>query len=40
MALHYLEGINERWDEVVMKSEKLINALNKLNGIKITSLKN
>lgn len=40
MALHYLEGINERWDEVVMKSEKLINALNKLNGIDIKSLKN
>ncbi|MGB0879509.1 MAG: threonine aldolase family protein [Polaribacter sp.] len=40
MALHYLEGINERWDEVVMKSEKIITALNKLNGISITSLKN
>ncbi|CAM1349430.1 threonine aldolase family protein [Tenacibaculum ascidiaceicola] len=40
MALHYLEGINERWDEVVMKSKKMITALNKLNGISITSLKN
>ncbi|WP_191859516.1 threonine aldolase family protein [Hanstruepera ponticola] len=40
MALHYLEGINERWNEVVIKSEKLITALNKLNGISITSLKN
>lgn len=40
MALHYLEGINERWDEVVMKSKKIITALNKLNGISITSLKN
>ncbi len=40
MALHYLEGINERWDEVVIKSEKIITALNKLNGVSITSLKN
>lgn len=40
MALHYLEGINERWDEVVMRSKKIITALNNLNGISITSLKN
>jgi threonine aldolase len=40
MALHYLEGINQRWNEVVMKSEKLITALNKLNGMSITSFKN
>jgi len=40
MALHYLEGINERWSEVVMKSEKLITALNQLNGISITGFNN
>jgi threonine aldolase len=40
MALHYLEGINERWSEVVSKSEKLITALNQLKGIRITALNN
>jgi threonine aldolase len=40
MALHYLEGINERWNEVVNKSEKLIKALNQLKGIHITAINN
>lgn len=40
IALHYLNGINERWNEVVKTSQKIISELNKLDGITITSLKN
>lgn len=40
MALHYLKGINERWDEVVMRSKKIITALNEFNDISITGFKN
>jgi len=40
IALHYLNGINERWIEVVKTSQKIISELNKIVGIRITSLKN
>lgn len=40
MALHYLNGINERWKEVVMVSEKLIADLNRISGLNITKLQN
>lgn len=40
MALHYLKGFKERWKKVRTVSDKLINALNKLEGIQIKSIKN
>lgn len=40
VALHYLNGINERWSEVVNSATELISQLNKMNGITIKSLKN
>lgn len=40
IALHYLNGINERWNEVAKTSQKIISELNKIVGISITSLKN
>jgi len=40
MALHYLEGIEERWQQVVISAGKLMKALNKLNGINVSSLPN
>ena len=40
MALHYLNGINERWSEVVKLATSLIADLNKIDGIKIMQIKN
>lgn len=40
IALHYLNGINERWTEVVKTSQKMIAELNKIEGISIKSLEN
>jgi len=40
MALHYLNGIEERWQEVVRSGTHIISELNKLDGISITALKN
>lgn len=40
VALHYLNGINDRWNEVVSSATKLIAELNKISGISITSIKN
>lgn len=40
MALHYLSGITQRWNEVVQTAQKLIPELNKIEGIQITGLKN
>lgn len=40
VALHYLNGINERLNEVVKTSKIIISELNKIDGISITSLKN
>ncbi|MBX2827451.1 MAG: DegT/DnrJ/EryC1/StrS family aminotransferase [Flavobacteriaceae bacterium] len=38
VALHYLNGIDERWREVVTVSKKLIQDLNKIKGVRITSI--
>lgn len=40
VALHYLDGIDERWNEVVKSATKLISHLNTIKGISIKSLKN
>lgn len=40
MALHYLNGIEERWDEVILRSENIISELNKIRGISFTKLQN
>jgi threonine aldolase len=40
VALHYLNGISERWNELVNKSQNLISELNKIEGIHINSFKN
>ena len=40
VALNYLNGINERWNEVVQSATKLISQLNKINGVSIKNLKN
>ncbi|MEZ5083541.1 MAG: beta-eliminating lyase-related protein [Bacteroidales bacterium] len=40
MALHYLPGIENRWEQVVEKAKQLIPELNKINGLFISSLEN
>ena len=40
MALYYLKGIEKRWKNVVTSANKLIEELNKINGVSITNLKN
>ena len=40
VALHYLNGINERWNEVVKTTEILISELNKIKGVSIIHLEN
>lgn len=40
MALHSLDGISERLDQVVVSGNKLIGELNKIDGINISSIKN
>ncbi len=40
VALHYLNGINERWDQVIKTSQKMVSELNKIEGISIANLKN
>ena len=40
MALHYLPGIDERWQQVILKGHQLITELNKINGLQISSLEN
>jgi len=40
MALHYLTGIEERWQEVVQAGDYFISELNKLDGVSITAVKN
>jgi len=38
MALNYLPDIDEQWQQVIVKSNKIIPELNKLEGIQITPL--
>jgi len=40
VALHYLKGIEERWDQVKRSGAKLIEALNQIKGISIQALEN
>jgi threonine aldolase len=40
MALHYLNGIDQRWNQVVKTSQKLVSELNTIDGISIVNLKN
>lgn len=40
VALHYLDGIEERWKNVVSNAGKLISELNKIKGVHINNLKN
>ncbi len=40
MALHYLNGIEERWNNLLQTASHFISELNKLDGVSITSLKN
>ena len=40
VALHHLEGIEDRWEQVVKTSTKLIAELNKIDGISISNIKN
>lgn len=40
IALHYLNGISERWPELITKAQKLIAELNNMDGVNITNLKN
>lgn len=39
MALHYLEGIEERWRKVVSKASQLVKALNDIPGLAIEPIK-
>lgn len=39
MALHSLDGLSERLDQVVVSGNKLIEELNKIDGIQISSIK-
>ncbi|RNL91325.1 threonine aldolase [Sinomicrobium pectinilyticum] len=36
MALHYLEGLEERWKEVVLSARDLVSGLNRIAGITIS----
>lgn len=40
MALHYLNGIEQRWDKVIEHSQKLLQELNKVKGTFLTSPNN
>jgi threonine aldolase len=40
MALHYLNGIDDRWKSVVQQSDALVTELNKLPGVKISKIEN
>ena len=40
MALHYLDGIDERWQEIVQTGDHIISELNKLEGVSISAVKN
>ncbi|MCL9804700.1 beta-eliminating lyase-related protein [Flavobacterium amniphilum] len=40
MALHYLNGIDQRWSQVVKTAQKLVSHLNKIEGVSIVSLQN
>jgi threonine aldolase len=40
MALHYLDGVEERWDLIKRTAGRLIRELNKIQGLQINPVKN
>ncbi len=40
MALHYLDGIEQRWKSVVQNADYLVSAFNEIKGLKISSIVN
>ena len=40
MALHYLQGVEERWKEITEAADRLISRLNDLDGIRIAPVEN
>ena len=40
MALYYLNGIDQRWQEIVRTGDYFISELNKLDDVTITAVKN
>lgn len=38
MAMHYLEGIEERWKNVIKTMDVLMAGLNKISGVKVTKI--
>ena len=40
MALHYIPGIDDRWNTVVQRGKDLIADLNKIKGLEISPLEN
>lgn len=40
VALHYLDGLDQRWSKVVQTANDLITELNNIDGVNISSLKN
>jgi threonine aldolase len=40
MALHYLEGVDERWDQIRKKGDKLIEQLSQLKGAQLKAVEN
>ena len=40
MALHYLNGIEERWNHLLQTASYFISELNQLDGVEITSIEN
>ncbi len=39
IALHYLNGIEDRWKSLMVSAEQLMNGLNKINEVEITKIK-
>jgi len=40
MASHYLEGIEDRWSQVIERTNQLISKLNKIENVQITEIEN
>lgn len=40
MALHYLHGVDERWEQIAETGTRLISGLNKLEGLRISPVEN
>ena len=40
VALHYLNGINDRWRKVLQAADIIVSELNKIDGLSISSINN